>query len=176
MPSQTSFPCPIISLFYLQLYQRIYTALKHCFNRVTMFRTSPTRVLLSDYEVYQTIQSILTQRFKTPDSAYCLPVSEEGEDEADFYEDSLSTSYTRSSSVQYSMSEDDRRACDVLKRYRDTKIYMNSSTSDDSDDLPAYSAGPHATLDTRSTSPSETYQSEGSSYFPRQRLAEPTSE
>lgn len=92
--------------------------------------------------------------------AYSKPLSEEDEEEAEYDYDSSRTSYTGSSSAQYFMSEDDRRACEVLKRYRDTKIYMNSSTSD-MDDLPAYSAGPHATLDTRSTDPSESYQTEG---------------
>lgn len=136
------------------------TALQHSVELVTMFRPSQTRILLSDYEFHHTIHSILTQRIKTLNLAYCPPVSEEEEDEAEFYDDSFSTSYTKSSSVQYFMSEDDRRTCEVLKRYRDTKIYMNPSTSD-LDDLPAYSAGPRATLGNRSTNPSESYQSEG---------------
>ncbi|GAM39333.1 hypothetical protein TCE0_034r10800 [Talaromyces pinophilus] len=131
-----------------------------------MFRTAQTRILLSDYEVLQTIHSIWTQRFMTPDLPYCPPLSEkdededEDEDEAEFYQDSLSTSYPRSSSAGYTMSDHERYACDLLKRYRDSKTYFNSSASD-SDDLPAYPAGPHTILDTRPVDHSESYQSEG---------------
>lgn len=138
-----------------------------------MFRTPQTRILLSDYEVLQTIHSICTQRFMTPNLPYCPPVSkedeDEDEDEAEFYQDSLSTSYPRSSSAGYSMSDHDRYACDLLKRYRDSKTYFNSSASDD---LPAYSAGPHATLDTRPVDHSESYQSEGT-FIPEDRPSQP---
>ncbi|RAO64509.1 uncharacterized protein BHQ10_000521 [Talaromyces amestolkiae] len=131
-----------------------------------MFRNPPTRVLLSDYEVFQTIHAICTQRLMTLSLAYCPPLSEEDESEgeAEFHQVSPSMSYTRSSSVQYPMSEGDRRACDVLKCYQDTKVYINSSTPD-SDDLPAHSAGSHTALDTRSTNPSETYQSEDQDFL-----------
>ena len=129
-----------------------------------MFRTPQTRILISDYEVLQTIHSIWTKRFMTPNLPYCPPVSEkdedDDEDEAEFYQDSLSTSYPRSSSAGYTMSDHDRYACDLLKRYRDSKTYFNSSASD-SDDLPAYSAGPHTILNTRSAIPSESYPTEG---------------
>lgn len=138
-----------------------------------MFRPPQTRILLSDYEVLQTIHSIWTLRFMTPNLPYRPPVSEEDEDEdeAEFYQDSLSTSYPRSSSAGYTMSDHDRYACDLLKRYRDSKTYFNSSASD-LDDLPAYSAGPHTTLATRSTNRSGSYQSEGTS-LPDDWLSQP---
>lgn len=160
------FSYPIVSLFSLQLYQCIYTACKHFFPLVAMFRTPPTRVLLSDYEIFQTIHTICTQRLKALSLAYGPPLSEEDEDEskAEFHQISLSTSYTRSSSVQ---PEDDRWACDVL----DTNIYISSSKSD-SDDLTAYSAESHTLLNAHSTNSGETYQSEGTSHD--RRLAEPT--
>jgi hypothetical protein len=138
-----------------------------------MLRVPPTRILLSDYEVHQTLHSIWTQKFMTLNLAYSKPLSEGDKEEAEYDYDSSRTSYTRSSSARYFMSEDDRRACEVLKRYRDTKIYMNSATSN-LDDLPAYSAGPHATLDTRSTDQSESYPTEGKPP-PNRGLDKPTS-
>lgn len=74
----------------------------------------------------------------TLELTYCLPVSEKDDHEAEFYQDSLGTSYTRSSSVEYFMSEDDGQTCEVSKRYRDAKTYLNSSTS--GSDSSAYSA------------------------------------
>lgn len=125
-----------------------------------MFRTSQTRISLSDFEVNQTLYTIWAQRFVTFNLAYCAPLSEEEEDEAEFYNDSLSTIYTRSSSAGYTISETDRYACDLLKRYRDTKFYVSSSTSN-SDDLPEYSTRPHAILNTRPVNYGESYHMEG---------------
>jgi hypothetical protein len=127
--------------------------------------------LLSDDEVLETLQSIWDQKSMTLNLTYCKPVSEEeekeeeeddddGDAEAEYSYDSLSTSYIRSPLAGHTLSEYDRYACELLKRHRDTKIYMTWFTSD-SDDLPEYSAGPHATLDTRSVDPGESYQTEG---------------
>ena len=100
--------------------------------------------------------------------AYCPPVEEEGEEDDDgdeYLYDSFITSYTSASSEGQPISEHDRYVCNLLRRYRDTKIYLDSSTSE-LDDLPSYSVVPQAPSDTHLIDHREGYQPEGISPLP----------
>ncbi|EED19870.1 hypothetical protein TSTA_031300 [Talaromyces stipitatus ATCC 10500] len=115
-----------------------------------MLRTPPTQISLSEYEVLQTIQSIYIQKAMSLSLKY---YGTEGEGEAEYYYDSSCTS----PSTEYTTSEYDKLACEVVKHYHDAKIYLNSLTpgsrgvalSDSDLSLSDYPAQLRAILSTR---------------------------